>query len=110
MQQIEITHEGVSVTSRSDPLMSLFGTEMRPGVTDVVNLPWAEITRITLTRFDVPPGYPRSTSLEIDVAWGEYVTVHEDAEGFAAAVRELCRLSGRPITEDGPIWPAPDGS
>jgi hypothetical protein len=113
MQRIEITSDGISVTVRSDPLVSVFGREMRPGVTDVVMLPWDEIVRVSLVTTEVPPDSSRWVELEIDVVWGEYFTVHEDAEGFAHAVLGLCQLSGQLVPECASssaapvtIWPA----
>jgi len=51
----------------------------------------------------------------VDVTWGEYFEVHEDAEGFVDAVRELCRLSRLPVpdaatltTAGQTIWPGPE--
>ncbi len=40
MQRIEVTGEGITVTSVTEPLISMYGKEMRPGVTDVYPLPW----------------------------------------------------------------------
>jgi len=99
MQRIEITSEGISVAIRIDPLVSVFGKEMRPGVTDVMTLPWDEIARVSLTTTELPRDDTRWVELQIDVVWGEYLTVHEDAQGFAPAVRELCQLSGQRVPD-----------
>jgi hypothetical protein len=117
VQRIEVTGEGITVTSVTEPLISMYGKEMRPGVTDVYPLPWDEISGVSLSAIELPPDDDRWVTLTVDVTWGEYFEVHEDAEGFTDAVRELCRLSGLPApdmtapTMSGQvIWPGPEQS
>ncbi|WP_203703787.1 hypothetical protein [Asanoa iriomotensis] len=107
-----MTDEGITVTSVAEPLMSAYGREMRPGATSVYALPWDEIDGVSLSAMLLPPDGERWVDLTVDVISGEYVEVHEDAEGFTDAVRKLCRLSGLPVpdsaalTTDGlVIWP-----
>ncbi len=87
LRRIEVTDGGLTLTTGTAPLMSAFGAEMRPGATSVHDLPWDEISGILLA----PAG------LTVDVVWGEYVEVHPDADGFAEAVRALCRLFAVPV-------------
>jgi hypothetical protein len=112
VQRIEVTGDGVAVTYVTEPLVSAYGKEMRPGSTDLYELPWDELSGVSLAVTELPPDGERWITLVIDVIWGAYLEVHEDAEGFADAVHELCRLSGLPVPEyaasttDGiTIWP-----
>jgi hypothetical protein len=115
VQRIEVTGEGITVTLVTEPLVSMYGREMRPGATSVYALPWDEITSVSLSATEVAPDAERWVDLTVDVSWGEYFEVHEDAEGFADAIRELCRLSGFPVPEVAAlttaaqvIWPGPE--
>jgi len=114
MQRIEVTGEGITVTEVIEPLLSRFGKEMRPGATFVYALPWDEISGVSLSAIELAPTGERWVDLTVDVSWGEYFEVHQDAEGFLEAVRALCRLSGFPVpgmatlTMAGQaIWPGP---
>ncbi|HTJ37851.1 MAG TPA: hypothetical protein VL738_31850 [Dactylosporangium sp.] len=115
MQRIEVTGEGITVTSVIEPLISMYGKEMRPGATSVSALAWDEIATVALSAIELPPDGERRVELTVDVTWGEYFELHEDAEGFADAVRELCRRSGLPVpdaatltTAGQVIWPGPE--
>jgi len=115
MQRIEVTGGGITVISVTEPLISMYGKEMRPGVTDVYPLPWDEISSISLSAVELPPDGDRRVTLAVDVTWGEYFEVHEDADGFTDAVRELCRLSGlsvpdmkAPTMSGQVIWTGPE--
>ena len=117
MQRIEVTGEGITVTLVTEPLISVYGKEMRPGVTAVYPLPWDEISGVWLSVIELPPDGDRWVTLTVDVTWGEYFEVHEGAEGFTDAVRELCRSSGLPAPDmTAPtmsaqvIWPGPEQS
>jgi hypothetical protein len=96
VQRIAVTGAGIVVMRVSEPLMSVFGTVMRPGAIDVHDLPWDEIFRVTF-----------GGGIVIDLTWGECLEIPGTADGFEAAVRELCRLSGAAATDGAPIWPAP---
>lgn len=90
MQRIEVTDSGITLTEITEPLVSVFGREMRPGRTSVSELPWEEIEG---TRLDaIAQG--DLVMLTVDVVYGEFIEVFADAEGFGAAVRELCLRSG----------------
>ncbi|MDI6102770.1 hypothetical protein QLQ12_29535 [Actinoplanes sp. NEAU-A12] len=114
MDRVEITDEGVVVTRASEAEFSVFGTQTRPASTHVSSLPWEEIFRVTFQVSEIR-GHWRWVSLVIDVVWGEYFEVHDDADGFAETVREFCRLSGLPVPDPATtppgivtIWPGPD--
>ncbi|BCB75226.1 hypothetical protein GCM10022251_34170 [Phytohabitans flavus] len=114
MQRIEVTGEGITVTLVTEPLVSMYGKEMRPGATSVYALPWDEISGVSLSVTELAPDGERWVDLTVDVTWGEYFEVHQDAEGFADAVREVCRLSGLPVPDTAVlttaaqvIWPGP---
>ncbi|MBG0566551.1 hypothetical protein [Actinoplanes aureus] len=114
MQRIDVTGEGITVTSVTEPLVSVFGTEMRPGSTNVFAVPWDEIADVSLSALSLEPDGARWPALTVNVTYGEYFEVHEGAEGFAEAVGDLCRLSGIPAPDVAAlpaagmvIWPAP---
>lgn len=115
MQRIEVTGEGITLTEVTEPLLSMYGNEMRPGATSVYALPWDEVSGVSLSAIELPPDGERWVDLTVDLTWGEYLEVHEDAEGFVGAVRELCRLSGLPVPDAATltmagqvIWPGPE--
>lgn len=102
------------MTVVTEALVSVFGKEMRPGSTSVYALPWDEISAVSLSRTDLGSDGDRGVDLTVNLTYGEFVEVHEDAEGFADAVRQLCRLSGIPDPDpaalprdEEPIWPGP---
>ena len=99
MQRIEVTDEGITVTSVIEPLVSMYGKEMRPGVTSIYALAWGEISCVSISAIELPPGGERWVEMAVDVTWGEYFEVHEDDEGFADALHELCRLSELPVPD-----------
>ncbi|GIF26382.1 hypothetical protein BJ973_005742 [Actinoplanes tereljensis] len=96
MQRIEVTGDGVTVTSETEPLVSVFGMEMRPGAASIDMLRWDEISSVSLSATELAPDGLRWISLTVDTTWGEYYEVHEGAEGFEDAVRHLCNSSGLP--------------
>jgi hypothetical protein len=111
MDRVEVTGEVVVVTSTEEAAFSVFGTEVRPASTHVSSLPWADISGVTFQVSEIP-GHRRWISLVVDVIWGEYYEVQAEADGFAEAVREFCRLSGRPVPDPAAtppgivtIWP-----
>jgi hypothetical protein len=115
VQRIEVTGEGITVTLVTEPLVSVYGKEMRPGATSVYALPWDEISGASLSATELVPDGERWVGLTVDLTWGEYFEIHEDAEGFANTVRELCRLSGIPVPDTATmttagqvIWPGPE--
>ncbi|GIH13000.1 hypothetical protein [Rugosimonospora africana] len=112
MRRVEVTDEGITITSVIEPLVSMYGKEMRPGATSVYALTWDEISRVEVSAIELPPDGERWVELTVDVTWGEYFEIHEDDEGFADALRELCRLSERPVPDAAAltmtgqvIWP-----
>jgi hypothetical protein len=117
VQRIVVNEEGITVTSVTEPLVSVYGKEMRPGAISVYALTWDEICRVSLSAIDLPPGGERWVELTVDATWGEYFTVHEAAEGFGDALRELCRLSALPVPDAASpdmtaqvVWPGPDAT
>ncbi|RSM50537.1 hypothetical protein DMB66_43190 [Actinoplanes sp. ATCC 53533] len=117
MQRIEVTEDGVTVTLEAQPLVSVFGKETRPGVASTDLLPWGEISSVSLSATRFAPDGRRWVTLTVDTTWGEYFEVHEDTEGLADAVLELCRMSGFPapdartLTASGQvIWKRPGPS
>jgi hypothetical protein len=115
VQRIEVTGEGITVTSVTEPLVSMYGKEMRPGATSVYPLPWDEISSVSLSAIELPPDGKRYVNLTVDLTWGEYFELDEEAEGFADAVRELCRMSGLQAPDTAAltsgeqlIWPGPE--
>jgi hypothetical protein len=114
MQRIEVTDKGITVTLVTEPLVSMYGKEMRPGSTHVYALPWDEISEVALFATELEHNGERWVSLDVGLTWGEYFEIHEDAEGFGETVRELCQSSGiavpdmASITTAGQvIWPGP---
>lgn len=112
MQRIEVTGEGITVTWVIEPLVSVFGKEMRPGGTSVHALPWDEISDVSLSVMELAPDGERWVELTVDVTCGEFLDVHESAEGFAEALRDLCGRSGIRVPDTatlpvgiGVIWP-----
>ncbi|GAA0247593.1 hypothetical protein [Cryptosporangium japonicum] len=96
MQRIEVTDEGVTVTVVTEPLVSVFGKEMRPASTRVSTVPWAEIDDISLSAIDLEPDGARWVTLMVNTTYGEYLEVPEDAGGFTEVLGHLCRASGVP--------------
>jgi hypothetical protein len=94
VQRIAVTNEGITVISVTEPVVSMYGKEMRPGTTSVYVLPWDEISNVSLSATEFPPDGTRWVVLTVDLTWGEYFEVHEDAEGFTDTLHELCHLSG----------------
>ncbi|MFC4071571.1 hypothetical protein [Actinoplanes subglobosus] len=109
MQRIQVTGTGIVVTSINEPQVSVFGKVMRPGYTDVTDLPWDEISHVTYSVLELPPDDELWPTIVIDLTYGEYLEVHETADGYAEALEELCRLSGVPATAGARIWPPPAG-
>jgi hypothetical protein len=112
VQRVEVTDEGITVTSVIEPLVSMYGKEMRPGATSIYALTWDEISRVSLSAIELPPDGERWVEMTVDVTWGEYFEVHEHAEGFADALSELCRLSELPVPDTAAltvagqvVWP-----
>ncbi|MBU2664748.1 hypothetical protein KOI35_14690 [Actinoplanes bogorensis] len=105
-QRIEVTGDGIIVTSVTEPLISVFGQVVRPGATDVVELPWVEISQISVSAIELPPDGLRWVSLTVDTTWGEYFELAEDAVGYAATVSELCRRSGLRLPDSSASTPA----
>lgn len=58
-------------------------------------MPWPEIAGISLDVIELAPHGVRRVSLEIDMSHGEFVTIGQDAEGFAEAVAAIAARSGR---------------
>ncbi|GLY03027.1 PH domain-containing protein [Actinoplanes sp. NBRC 101535] len=98
-QRIDVTDHGITVAWQEPPLLSFRGVEMRPGTTGVDELPWDDISRVTLTVDELPPDGERWTELVVDLTWGEFLPVRADADGFAEAVRALCARSGTPLPD-----------
>ena len=115
MQRIEVSGEGITVTEVVEPLLSMYGKEMRPGGTFVDTLPWNEVASVSVSAIDLAPDGGRYIYLTVDLTWGEYVEVNLDAKEFADNVGGLCRLSGLPVPDAGTltmapqvIWPRPE--
>lgn len=94
MLRIEIGDDGITLTTVTEPRMSVFGKEMSPGGTDVVVLPWDEVSGACLQTLTIPDEEPW-TYLVIDLTWGEFYEIQPDAVGFAEAVETLSRT---------PLW------
>ncbi|WP_328474809.1 hypothetical protein OHA21_16200 [Actinoplanes sp. NBC_00393] len=114
VQRIEVTNSGITVTTVTEPLVSVFGKEMRPGTTSIFQLSWSEISSTSLSATEFAPDNLRWVSLTVDTTWGEFSELPQEAEGFADAVRELTRRSrlaapevSTPGTFDELIWEAP---
>lgn len=56
MQRVEVTGEGIRVTEAVEPLLSMYGKEMRPGGTFVSTLPWDEVASVSLYAYLPPTG------------------------------------------------------
>ncbi|MEU4620416.1 hypothetical protein AB0G04_10630 [Actinoplanes sp. NPDC023801] len=107
MQSIEVTAAGITITSVTEPFVSVFGKVMSPHSTHVDEIPWDEIYQVHIEVLDLPDG-ERWVTLVVDLTWGEFVEVRGDADGVTAAIRELCRLSGVPVPAEyteAVIWP-----
>jgi hypothetical protein len=96
VQRVVVTSGGIVVTSETEPLMSMHGKEMRPGSRIVDELPWSDISCVSLSAVELPPDGELWISMTVDLTWGEFFEVHEDAEGFAEAVAQLSLFSGIP--------------
>lgn len=59
------------------------------------DMDWDELNSASLSRTVFAPAGVDHLELDIDVTWGEFVTVTDDADGFAEAVAEFARRSGR---------------
>ncbi|GAA3270994.1 hypothetical protein GCM10020218_012880 [Dactylosporangium vinaceum] len=68
------------------PVLSMYGKQMRPGATVVSEMPWDEISGVSLD----------DAVLTVDLVFGEYIEVHASDEGYAEAVRELTRAGRLP--------------
>jgi len=42
-----VTGEGITVTLVTEPLLSMYGKEIRPGATSVYVLPWDEVSGVS---------------------------------------------------------------
>ncbi|MEV0896042.1 hypothetical protein [Actinoplanes sp. NPDC049802] len=112
MQRIEVTADEISVTTTEEAFVSVFGKVMRPASTYVSTVPWDEVYRVSFAVSRYYPDDCRHVTLTVDLIYGEYVEVASDAEGFPEAMREFCRLSGKPVPDldtpgpcDVEIWP-----
>jgi hypothetical protein len=112
VNRIEVTADGITVTLVTEPLVSMYGKEMRPGAISVCPLPWDEISYVWLSATDFEPDGQRLVLLTVDHICGEFLQVHEDDEGFVDAVHDLCRLSELPVPDTAAltmagqtIWP-----
>ncbi|MEU8660859.1 hypothetical protein [Actinoplanes philippinensis] len=99
MQRIEVGEDGVTLTHVTEPRYSVFGNLVSPGHTSVSELSWDEVSRIGLTTVHWDPAGPPQACLVIDLTYGEFFEITDDAEGFGAAVRELCRRHGAPVPD-----------
>jgi hypothetical protein len=77
-----VTGEGITVTLVTEPLVSVFGKEMRPGFTTVFALPWEEISDVSLAATNLEPDGARWLTLTVNATYGEHFEVHEGAGGF----------------------------
>jgi hypothetical protein len=93
MDQIEVNDNGVEVLTEIPPMVSMYGKVMRAGATFTNLMPWFEISGISLSAIRLPPDGRLLLTLEIDLTWGEFVTVSRDAVGFAAAVVAIAARS-----------------
>ena len=99
MQRIAISDSGVTITFTTPALISMYGTEMRPGSVDAYELPWDEVSVISVSVTEIPAAGWRSVHLTVDLTWGEFIEVDETAEGFADTLAKLSRLSGVVVPE-----------
>ncbi|BEL03949.1 hypothetical protein Q0Z83_021400 [Actinoplanes sichuanensis] len=107
MQRIEVGVDVITLTTVTEPWLSVFGNVVSPGSTSVVEQTWDEISRISLMKVHWDPERPPQACLVIDLSYGEFFEIADDAEGFAEAVRELSGQCGVPepdwanLPEDG---------
>ena len=97
--RVEVGDAGITVTTTTEPFRSMYGREMRPGTTDVWDVPWDEITSVSISATEHPPDFTRELVLVVDLTWGEYLELHEDADGFDEALAALARRSGTPVPD-----------
>lgn len=111
MQRIRVTGDGILVTYVDEPLISVFGTVMRPGSETEFVTPWEDVFRVSLGPVAYFPEEEPVPEMTIDLVYGEFIEIHADADGFGEAIRELCRRSGVPEPgrlDDTEIWPGPE--
>ena len=94
MQRVCVTDTGVEVHHQEPPLVSMYGKQMRPARAWIAAAPWDEISAISIGVLSLPPDGERRISLEIDLIWGEYLEVGQNAEGFAEAVARIAARAG----------------
>jgi hypothetical protein len=110
VQRIEVTDDGITITTVTEPARSVFGKPMSRGSTSVDELTWDLIHRVHIDVLDgLPPDGDRWITLVVDLTFGEFVEVPETADGFTEAIEALCRRSGLPVPPahtPADIWPA----
>lgn len=99
MQRIEVTEDIITLTYVTEPRFSIFGNEVSPGQTTVHQPSWDDISRIGLMKVRWHPERPPQACLVIDLTWGEFFEITEDAEGFPEALRELCHQADVPVPD-----------
>jgi hypothetical protein len=103
VQRIEVTEDVITLTTVTEPRFSVFGNEVQPGHTSVFHTPWEDVFRIGLMTVRWHPERDPQTCLVIDLTYGEFFEVTDDADGFDTAVRELCRQVGVPVPDYAPL-------
>ncbi|WP_433789028.1 hypothetical protein [Actinoplanes sp. CA-252034] len=99
MQRIEVGEDSFTLTRTTEPRFSVFGNEVSPAHTSVIEQSWDEVHRIGLTKVHWDPAGEPQACLVIDLTYGEFFEITDDAEGFDTAVRELCRQAGVPVPD-----------
>lgn len=72
----------------------------------VFDADWDELNSASLSRIVFAPAEVDHLELDIDVTWGEFITVPDDTDGFVEAVAEFARRWGRAAPDLTAIEPA----
>jgi hypothetical protein len=96
---IVVDLNGVEIHLHEDPLVSVFGKQMRPPRDWSVRLPWSEISSVRVYARAMPPQGHRLVHMDIDTAYGEFVTLDENAPGFIQAVEQIAQAGAAPLPD-----------
>ncbi len=76
--------------------------------TATFDIEWDTVQYVTLSRLVVEYADVDLVELTVDLVYGEFATVQEDAEGFAEAVADFSRRRGRPAPDLSALAPGAD--
>lgn len=86
--KVTVDADGITVLHREAATTSVFGTQTRPAREWSAELPWPEISTVRLYADE------GRVLLDVDLVYGEFVTVDESADGFRDAVAAIAERGG----------------